>query len=53
MLYDENPFMYFTIDADGIVVSVNPYGAEQWDIRSQNSWDNRSFWYFIRMTAMR
>jgi PAS domain S-box-containing protein len=28
-LYDENPFMYFTIDAEGIVLSVNPYGAEQ------------------------
>jgi PAS domain S-box-containing protein len=29
VLYNENPFMYFTIDAEGIVLSVNPYGAEQ------------------------
>ena len=28
-LYDENPFMFFTIDSGGIVLSVNPYGAEQ------------------------
>ncbi|MFO0731905.1 MAG: PAS domain S-box protein [Nitrospiraceae bacterium] len=26
-LYDESPTMYFTLNADGTVVSVNPYGA--------------------------
>lgn len=28
-LYDDNPFMYFTVDANGIVLSVNRFGAEQ------------------------
>jgi PAS domain S-box-containing protein len=28
-LYDDNPFMYFTVDAEGIVLSVNRFGAEQ------------------------
>ena len=27
-LYDNNPSMYFTIDADGIVLSVNKFGCE-------------------------
>ncbi|HJT19276.1 MAG TPA: PAS domain S-box protein [Nitrospira sp.] len=28
-LYDNNPSMYFTLSADGTVLSVNRYGAEQ------------------------
>jgi len=28
-LYENNPSMYFTVDEDGTVLSVNPYGAEQ------------------------
>ena len=28
-LYEDNPFMYFTLDAWGTVLSVNRYGAEQ------------------------
>ena len=28
-LYEDNPFMYFTLDARGTVLSVNRYGAEQ------------------------
>ncbi|MDA2920394.1 EAL domain-containing protein, partial [Desulfobacterota bacterium AH_259_B03_O07] len=27
--YEENPSMFFTVDADGMVVSVNSYGAKQ------------------------
>ncbi len=29
ILYQDNPTMYFTVDADGIVLSVNQFGAEQ------------------------
>lgn len=32
-LYEDNPSMYFTVDADGIVLSVNRYGAEQMGYR--------------------
>ncbi len=28
-LYDENPSMYFTVDAGGVVISINNFGAEQ------------------------
>ncbi len=28
-LYEQNPFMYFTLTADGIVLSVNRFGADQ------------------------
>ncbi len=28
-LYEDNPFMYFTLDARGTILSVNRYGAEQ------------------------
>ncbi len=28
-LYEHNPFMYFTLTSDGIVLSVNRFGAEQ------------------------
>jgi len=28
-LYEDNPSMYFTVDQDGIVLSVNKFGAEQ------------------------
>jgi len=28
-LYEKNPSMYFTMDTDGIVLSVNSFGAEQ------------------------
>jgi PAS domain S-box-containing protein len=28
-LYENNPSMYFTVGADGMVLSVNPFGAEQ------------------------
>ena len=28
-LYEDNPSMYFTVGADGTVLSVNPFGAEQ------------------------
>ena len=28
-LYEENPSMYFTVDAGGIVLSINNFGAEQ------------------------
>lgn len=28
-LYEDNPFMYFTLDTRGAVLSVNRYGAEQ------------------------
>ena len=29
ILYQDNPSMYFTVDADGTVLSVNQFGAEQ------------------------
>jgi len=29
VLYEENPTMYFTVDEQGIVISVNKFGAEQ------------------------
>lgn len=29
ILYDDNPSMYFTLDPDGTVLSVNQFGAEQ------------------------
>ncbi|MFO0774644.1 MAG: PAS domain S-box protein [Nitrospiraceae bacterium] len=29
LLYDDTPSMYFTLDADGIILSVNRFGAEQ------------------------
>lgn len=29
ILYDDNPSMYFTVDTDGIILSVNRFGAEQ------------------------
>ena len=28
-LYEDNPFMYFTLDEQGTVISVNRYGAQQ------------------------
>src|SRR4028119_2118877 len=28
-LYEDNPFMYFTLDVQGTILSVNRYGAEQ------------------------
>ena len=28
-LYEQNPSMYFTVDADGMVLSINQFGAEQ------------------------
>ena len=28
-LYEDNPSMYFTVDAQGIVLSVNRFGADQ------------------------
>ncbi|MGZ8386554.1 MAG: PAS domain S-box protein [Nitrospira sp.] len=28
-LYEQNPFMYFTLTADGTVLSVNQFGAAQ------------------------
>lgn len=28
-LYEQNPTMYFTVAPDGIILSVNPFGAEQ------------------------
>jgi len=28
-LYEDNPSMYFTVDENGVVLSVNPFGAEQ------------------------
>ena len=28
-LYEDNPSMYFTVDSQGLVLSVNPFGAEQ------------------------
>jgi PAS domain S-box-containing protein len=27
-LYEDNPTMYFTLDAEGLIAEVNPYGAE-------------------------
>jgi PAS domain S-box-containing protein len=29
VLYEDNPSMYFTVDATGVVLSVNKFGAEQ------------------------
>ncbi|MBN1348925.1 PAS domain S-box protein [candidate division KSB1 bacterium] len=29
VLYEKNPTMYFSVNSDGIVLSVNPFGAEQ------------------------
>jgi formate hydrogenlyase transcriptional activator len=29
VLYEENPSMYFTVDEQGVVISVNRFGAEQ------------------------
>ena len=29
ILYDDNPTMYFTVSSDGIVLSVNQFGAQQ------------------------
>ncbi|MBI5594101.1 MAG: response regulator [Deltaproteobacteria bacterium] len=34
-LYEDNPSMYFTIDAQGVVLSVNPFGAEQLGYRTE------------------
>lgn len=28
-LYEQNPTMYFTVAPDGVILSVNPFGAEQ------------------------
>jgi len=28
-LYDDNPSMYFTVDTEGTILSVNPFGAER------------------------
>ncbi len=28
-LYDDNPSMYFTLDSEGVILSVNRFGAEQ------------------------
>ena len=34
-LFDDNPSMYFMVDADGIVLSVNRFGADRLRIRPQ------------------
>ncbi len=34
-LFDDNPSMYFTIDAQGTVLSVNRYGAEELGYRAE------------------
>jgi|GEM_PF-1484558 len=34
-LYDQNPSMYFTLNAEGIVLSVNSFGAQQMGYRAE------------------
>jgi two-component system cell cycle sensor histidine kinase/response regulator CckA len=34
-LYENNPAMYFTVDKDGLIRSVNPFGAEQLGFTAQ------------------
>lgn len=35
-LYEQNPFMYFTLSPDGIMLSVNNFGAEQLGYRKED-----------------
>ncbi|MEM7082714.1 MAG: EAL domain-containing protein [Pseudomonadota bacterium] len=35
MLYDQNPSMFFSMDGDGIILSVNRYGAEHLGYRPE------------------
>ncbi|OQW33141.1 MAG: hypothetical protein A4E19_07325 [Nitrospira sp. SG-bin1] len=35
-LYEQNPFMYFTLSADGTVLSVNRFGADQLGYRKED-----------------
>jgi len=45
-LYDDNPTMVFHLNADGIIVSVNRFGAKQLDLTSEEL-TNRSIFDFI------
>ena len=36
VLYEDNPSMYFTVDANGVVLSVNKFGAEQLGYRPED-----------------
>ena len=36
VLYEDNPSMYFTVDANGVVLSVNNFGAEQLGYRPED-----------------
>lgn len=38
-LYEQNPFMYFTLTADGTVLSVNHFGADQLGYRKEDLLD--------------
>jgi diguanylate cyclase (GGDEF)-like protein/PAS domain S-box-containing protein len=46
-LYYDNPSMYFTIDVDGTVISVNQYGAEQLGYTTEELIGNSVFDVFV------
>jgi DNA-binding NtrC family response regulator len=41
-LYEDNPSMYFTMDGEGTVLSVNLFGAHSSVTLWRNWWDNQS-----------
>jgi len=45
-LYDDNPTMVFHLDVNGVIVSVNRFGAKQLDLTSEQL-QNRSIFDFI------
>jgi len=45
-LYDDNPTMVFHLDINGVIVSVNRFGAKQLDLTSEQL-QNRSIFDFI------
>ena len=51
ILYQDNPSMYFTVDADGTVLSVNQFGAEQLGYEVASCWGNRCWACSSRRTS--
>ena len=47
-LYNDNPTMVFNLNADGVIVSVNSFGAKQLDLSSQEL-QNRSIFDFVHL----
>jgi PAS domain S-box-containing protein len=53
-LYDDNPSMYFTVDASGTVLSVNQFGARQLGATHRPSWWGSRCWrWFTRKIERR